>query len=101
MQDARAKFRRSVTVGRKTNKTGRNPNEQYTKMVRHMMMLKLGADLAQEIDIQRDGESAEHGPWIRLLTPTERPHSANSASYAPDCPKDKMRVSRPSVREMV
>jgi hypothetical protein len=83
-------------------------------------MLALGIDPAEEIDVQRDGkrvlepcrsvewwaartvvEDGEQGPRIRLLSPTEQPHSANSASYAPDCPKDKMRVYGPSVREVV
>ena len=60
-------------------------------------MLALGVDPAEEIDVRRDGkpaftqclpvewwaartviEDGEHGPRIRLLSPTERPHSAHS-----------------------
>ena len=62
-------------------------------------MLALGVDPAKQVDVRRDGkpvftrclpvawwaartvvEDGEHGPRIRLLTPTELPHSANSAS---------------------
>jgi hypothetical protein len=79
-------------------------------------MLALGVNPAEEIDVRRNGEPAfdryktvewwaartvvedgEHGPRIRLLTPTERPHSANSASPAPDLPEDATSVSGPSI----
>ncbi len=61
-------------------------------------MLALGVAPAEEIDVRRDGkpaftrclpvawwaartvvEDGELGPRIRLLTPTERPHSAKGA----------------------
>jgi hypothetical protein len=82
-------------------------------------MLALGVDPAEEIDVRRDGQPAftrcltvewwaartvvedgEHGPRFRLLRPTEQPHSANSASYAPNCPKTEPRVSGPSVQRV-
>ena len=83
-------------------------------------MLALGVDPAEEIDVRRDGkrvlepcksvewwaartvvEDGEQGPRIRLLSPTEQPHSANSALRASDCPEDETPVSGPSVREVV
>ena len=42
---------------------------------------------------------AAHGPRIRLLRPTEQPHSDNSALRASDCPEDATPVSGPSVGE--
>jgi hypothetical protein len=79
-------------------------------------MLALGVDPDEEIDVQRDGkrvlepcksvewwaartvvEDGEHGPRIRLLTPTERPHSANSASRASDPPEDEAPVTGASI----
>ena len=81
-------------------------------------MLALGVDPTEEIDVRRDGkpvftwclpvawwaartvvEDGEQGPHIRLLRPTERPHSANSALRVSDCPKDETRLYGPSVRE--
>ncbi len=81
-------------------------------------MLALGVDPAEEIDVQRDGkrvlipcksvgwwaahtvvEDAEHGPRFRLLTPTERPHGAKSASRVSDCPEGKTPVCGSPVRE--
>ena len=81
-------------------------------------MLKLGVDPAEEIDVRRDGqpvftpirsvawwakwtvvEDAEHGPRFRLLTPTERPYSASSASRVSDPPEDERPVSGYRVRE--
>ena len=81
-------------------------------------MLALGVDPAEEIDVRRDGkpvftrclpvawwaartvvEDGEQGPRIRLLRPTEPPHSGNSALRASDCPEDATPVSGPSVRE--
>ena len=83
-------------------------------------MLTLGVDPAEKIDVQRDGkrvlepckslawwsartvvEDAEQGPRIRLLSPTEPPHSANSASHVSDCPEDETPACEPSVREDV
>jgi hypothetical protein len=80
-------------------------------------MLALGVDLAEEIDVRRDDkpvftrcltvewwaartvvEDGEQGPRIRLLTPTERSHSDNSARRVSDYPEDNMSVSGPSVR---
>ncbi len=81
-------------------------------------MLALGVDPAEEIDVRRDGkpvftqclpvawwaartvvEDGEQGPRIRLLRPTEQPHSGNSALRVSDCPEDERSVSGPSVRE--
>ena len=81
-------------------------------------LLVLGVDPAEEIDVRRDGqpaftpirsvawwaartvvEDAEHGPRFRLLTPTERPHSANSARRVSDCPEGETPACEPSVRE--
>ena len=81
-------------------------------------MLVLGVDPAEEIDVQRDGkpvftrclpvawwaartvvEDGDQGPIIRLLMPTERPHSDNSASRVSDPPEDEKPVSGPSVGE--
>jgi len=81
-------------------------------------MLKLGVDPAEEIDVQRDGkrvlipcksvgwwaaltvvEDAERGPIFRLLTSTERPHGAKSASRVSDCPEGATPVSGSPVRE--
>ena len=83
-------------------------------------MLALGVDPAEEIDVRRDGqpaftpirsvawwakwtvvEDAEHGPRFRLLTPTERPHGAKSASRVSDCPEGKTPVCGSPVREGV
>ncbi len=80
-------------------------------------MLKLGVDPAEEIDVRRDGQPAfdrckpvawwaartvvedgEQGPIIRLLTPTERPHRANSVAPVSAPPEDEAPVSGPSVR---
>ncbi len=82
-------------------------------------MLALGLDPAEEIDVLRDGkpvftrclpvawwaartvvEDGELGPRIRLLTPTERPHSANSALRVSGRPKDEAPVPEPSVGEV-
>ena len=71
---------------------------------------------AEEIDVRRDGQPAfdrckpvawwaartvvedgEHGPRIRLLTPTERPYSDNSSLRVSGCPEDESPVSGPSV----
>ncbi len=81
-------------------------------------MLALGVDPAEEIDVRRDGkpvftrcltvawwaartvvEDGEEGPRIRLLNPTERPHSTNSARRVSDHPKDEAPVYGPSVGE--
>ena len=81
-------------------------------------MLKLGVDPAEEIDVRRDGqpaftpirtvawwakwtvvEDAERGPIFRLLTPTQQPHSDNSASRVSDCPEDDTPACEPPVRE--
>ena len=81
-------------------------------------MLALDVDPSEEIDVRRDGqpaftpirsvswwakrtvvEDAERGPIFRLLTPTERPHSDNSARRVADPPEDEIPVSGPSVRE--
>ncbi len=83
-------------------------------------MLKLGVDPAEEVDVRRNGkpvftpirsvawwaaltvvEDDEQEPTFRLLPPTERPYSANSASRVSDCAEDETRVSEPSVREGV
>ena len=83
-------------------------------------MLALGVDPAEEIDVRRDGkpvftrclpvgwwaartvvEDGEHGPRIRLLSPTEQPHSANSALRVSDWPEDEACLYGPSVREVV
>ena len=80
-------------------------------------MLALGVDPTEEIDVRRDGkpvftrclpvawwaartvvEDGEQGPHIRLLRPTEQPHSDNSALRVSDCPEDERPVSGPSVR---
>ena len=80
-------------------------------------MLALGIDPAEEIDVLRDGkpvftrcfpvawwaartvvEDGEQGPRIRLLRPTESPHSDNSALRVSDCPEDETRLHPPSVR---
>ena len=80
-------------------------------------MLALGVDSAEEIDVQRDGkrvlepcksvewwaartvvEDGEQGPRIRLLRPTDQPHSDNSALRVSDRPKDEAPVSGTSVR---
>ncbi len=79
-------------------------------------MLALGVDPAKQVDVRRDGkpvftrclpvawwaartvvEDGEHGPRIRLLRPTEQPHSANSALRVSDCPKDETPLCEPSV----
>ena len=83
-------------------------------------LLALGVGPTEEIDVCRNGkpvftqclpvawwaartvvEDGEHGPRIRLLRPTEQPHSANSALRAPDLPEDEARLYGPSVRGMV
>ncbi len=83
-------------------------------------MLTLGMNPAEEIDLRRDGkpvftrcltvawwaartvvEDGEQGPRIRLLSPTEQPHSANSAPRVSDCPEDETPVSGPSVGGVV
>ena len=46
-------------------------------------------------------EDGEHGPRIRLLSPTEQPHSDNSALRVSDCPKGETPVYGPSVPEVV
>ncbi len=80
-------------------------------------MLALGVDPAEQVDVRRDGkpvftrcltvgwwaartvvEDGEQGPRIRLLTPTEQPHSANSASRVSDYPEDESPVSGSPVR---
>ena len=79
-------------------------------------MLKLGVDPAEEIDVRRNGkpvftpirsvawwaaltvvEDDEQEPTFRLLTPTKRPHSDNSASRVSDPPEDKTPVAGPSI----
>ena len=81
-------------------------------------MLALGMDPAEEIDVRRDGkpvftrclpvawwaartvvEDGEQGPRIRLLMPTEAPHSDKSALRVSTSPEDETPVSGPSVRE--
>ena len=83
-------------------------------------MLALGVDPAKQVDVRRDGkpvftrclpvawwaartvvEDGEQGPRIRLLRPTERPHSDNSALRVSACPEDETRLSGPSVRERI
>ncbi len=83
-------------------------------------MLVLGVDPAEKIDVRRDGkpvftrclpvawwaartvvEDGEQGPRIRLLRPTESPHSDNSALRVSDCPEDETPVSGPSVQGVV
>ena len=80
-------------------------------------MLALGVDPAEKIDVRRDGkpaftqcltiewwaartvvEDGEQGPRIRLLRPTEQPHSGNSALRVSECPEDETRLYGPSVR---
>ncbi len=46
-------------------------------------------------------EDGEQGPRIRLLRPTERPHSANSAPRVSDCPEDETLAYGPSVQGVV
>ena len=79
-------------------------------------MLALGIDPAEEIDVRRDGkpvftrclpvswwaartvvEDGEQGPRIRLLTPTERTHSANSVAPVSDPPEDETPVTGASI----
>ncbi len=74
-------------------------------------MLALGVDPAKQVDVRRDGkpvftqclpvawwaartvvEDGEQGPCIRLLRPTEPPHSGNSALRVSDCPEDEARL---------
>ncbi len=81
-------------------------------------MLALGVNPAEEIDVRRDGrpvfaqvktvgwwaartvvEDGKQGPRIRLLNPTERPHSANSAVRVSHPAEDATPVSAPSVGE--
>ena len=81
-------------------------------------LLALGVDPAERIDVRRDGkpafdrcksvewwaaltvvEDGEHGPRLRPLTPTERPHGAKSASRVSAPPEDKIPVTGHSVRE--
>ncbi|GEM_PF-2394429 len=83
-------------------------------------MLALGMNPAEEIDVRRDGkpvftrcltvawwaartvvEDGEQGPRIRLLNPTERPHSGNSTLRVSDCPEDATPISGPSVGGVV
>ncbi len=80
-------------------------------------MLALGVDPAKQVDVRRDGkpvftrclpvawwaartvvEDGEQGPRIRLLRPTEQPHSANSALRVSECPEGETPISGPSVR---
>jgi len=82
-------------------------------------MLVLGLDPAEQVDVRRDGkpaftrclpvawwaartvvEDGEQGPRIRLLMPTEAPHSANSALRVSGRPKDEAPVYGPSVGEV-
>ncbi len=78
-------------------------------------MLALGVDPAEEIDVRRDGkptfhqyktvkwwaartvvEDGKQGPRIRLLRPTDHPHSDNSALRAFLPPEDATPISGPS-----
>ncbi len=62
------------------------------------------------VDVSRGGvictaartvvEDGEQGPRIRLLMPTEAPHSANSALRVSGRPKDEAPVYGPSVGEV-
>ncbi len=71
-------------------------------------MLALGVDPAEQVDVRRDGkpvftrclpvawwaartvvEDGEHGPRIRLLMPTEAPHSDKSALRVSTSPEDE------------
>jgi hypothetical protein len=83
-------------------------------------MLALGVHPAEKIDVRRDGrpvfdrcktvqwraaravvEDGEQGVRIRLLRPTDRPHSANSAFRPPreECPEAKVPLCAPPIPE--
>ncbi len=83
-------------------------------------MLTLGMNPAEEIDVRRDGkpvftrcltvawwaartvvEDGEQGPRIRLLRPTEQPHSGNTSLRVSHPPEDEAPVSGPSVQGVV
>ena len=83
-------------------------------------MLALGLDPADEIDVRRHGqpgfdrcksvgwwaartvvEDGEQGPRIRLLRPTEPPHSDDSALRVSDHPENEAPAYGPSAQEVV
>jgi hypothetical protein len=83
-------------------------------------MLALGVDPAEKIDVRRDGkpafircltvdtwagltvsEDGDRGTRFRPYRGADAPHSANSALQASDCPEDEVRLSGPSIQEVV